>query len=472
VSGARSLSLVLALALAGPAFAKAPEGAPRAQARWQELTARSGAPAAATWNAQTGSLRSAYGVLSEPRADVSERSAREFLEANAELLGLDADTGNLVLARTLDSPLGRHFRFEQRLLGLPVDGAVVAVHFDRQGRVVALNNAYRPGLVLESAEPAVPVAEAVERLGAVGPALPGQGPEGQAARAERLKMAQAFARGTLLVWAMDGKAHLAWRVDMPSAKESWRAVVDARSGAVLQPAHDINRYADGTGRVFKVNAVVSTHDNSLTDQNDSADAVPASAYAIVTLPALDDSGFLDGQYASSRRTKKRAFSASNTFLFDHSNDGFSETMGYYAFDYAERYIQSLGFANVNTVGAQQSGGFQDECIAEWDATFYAPGVPHCLRRLDGTKHYPESIAGEVHRDGEIWSAALWQIRGAIGATRADKLVLQHHFLIGTDPSFNEAANALVTAAQGLGYTNNLINAIRTILRNRGFTVTV
>jgi hypothetical protein len=317
---------------------------------------------------------------------------------------------------------------------------------------------------------------------------------------------------------------------------------------VLEPAHDVNRYVNGTGRVFLVNAVVATRDNTLTDQNDSAAAVPASAYAVVTLQGLVGNGFLDGQFASSSRTKKRVSSPAHTFLFDRSSDGFSETEGYYAFDYAERYIQSLGFTNVNnrqqvfsvnrfkqdnsfyspnskeitlglggvddaedaeviwheyghsiqddqqpgfgpgpesgamgegfgdywagTVGAQLSGGFQDTCLMEWDATFYSATNPPCLRRLDGTKHYPEDVAGEVHDDGEIWSAALWQIRGAIGATRADRLVLQHHFLTGPDPTFNQAADALVTAAIALGYTNTQVNSIRTILRNRGFTVTV
>ena len=70
-----------------------------------------------------------------------------------------------------------------------------------------------------------------------------------------------------------------------------------------------------------------------------------------------------------------------------------------------------------TVGAQLSGGFQDVCIADWDATSYSTTIPPCLRRLDGTKHYPESIDGDPHDDGEIWSATLWQIRGAIGEAR-------------------------------------------------------
>lgn len=84
---------------------------------------------------------------------------------------------------------------------------------------------------------------------------------------------------------------------------------------------------------------------------------------------------------------------------------------------------------------------------------------------------PGDLDGEVHDDGEIWSAALWQIRAAIGATRADKAILQAHFLLTPTASFNQGANALVTAALSLDYTPAQVNSIRTILRNRGFTVT-
>ena len=125
-----------------------------------------------------------------------------------------------------------------------------------------------------------------------------------------------------------------------------------------------------------------------------------------------------------------------------------------------------------SVGAQFSGGFQDLCLAEWDATSYSSSNPPCLRRLDGTKHYPEDLAGEVHDDGEIWSAALWQIRTAIGATNSDKVVLASHFLLSPTASFNQGANALVTAGISLGFGNHQLNQMRNILRDRGFTVTV
>lgn len=72
----------------------------------------------------------------------------------------------------------------------------------------------------------------------------------------------------------------------------------------------------------------------------------------------------------------------------------------------------------------------------------------------------------------MWSAALWQIRGAIGSELADKVVLQAHFLLTTGASFNQGANALVTAAINLGYTNSQVRSVRNILQNRGFTVTV
>jgi Zn-dependent metalloprotease len=124
-----------------------------------------------------------------------------------------------------------------------------------------------------------------------------------------------------------------------------------------------------------------------------------------------------------------------------------------------------------TVAASLVGEFQITCIAEWDATSYAAGVPHCLRTLTSTKHYPGDADGEVHDDGEMWSASLFQIRTSLGAAKADKLIIQAHFLLSRNANFKDGANALVTAALNLGLTTTEVGNVRTILRNRGFTVT-
>jgi hypothetical protein len=47
----------------------------------------------------------------------------------------------------------------------------------------------------------------------------------------------------------------------------------------------------------------------------------------------------------------------------------------------------------------------------------------------------------------MWSATLFQIRTAFGAARADKLILQAHFLFTTRANFSDGSNALVTAAK-------------------------
>jgi Zn-dependent metalloprotease len=504
--------------------------APEVFPYWQALAAKSDEPVSVSWNKRSGTPQTIFARLPNPAKGVGEVSARAFLNQNAELFKLGQDA-ELNLIRNVESPIGQHVVFEQRYAGILVYGAQVAVHFNRSGDIIVVNNSYQPDISLPGTTPRVSKASAV----------------GQSLALVK-ETSSSRSSGELVVIDFKGTFRLAWRIVVATDGPTWEVFVDALNGKTLGSARDINRYVNGSGQVFVVNAIVATRDNSLRDMADSAAAVPLSAYSTVTLQGLLGNGFLDGDFASSSRTKKRAFNAVNNFAFDRSDDGFSETMGYYYLDYAERYIQSLGFTNINnrqqvfgvnrlkidnsfyspqskeislglggvddaedaevilheyghsiqdnqvpgfgstleagsmgegfgdywgaSVGAQFSGGFQDLCLAEWDATSYSSTNPPCLRRLDSTKHYPEDVAGEVHDDGEIWAAALWQIRGSLGATDSDRLVLAAHFLLAPTASFNQGANALVTAAISLGYSNHKVNIVRTTLRNRGFTVTV
>ena len=498
---------------------------------WQALTARNAERVSATWNKRSGTPQNIVGKLSGPAEGATESGARSFLRDNADLFRIASEKDELNLVRQKDSPIGQHITFAQNYRGVPVYGAQIAVHFNRSGEIITVNNSYQPDIQLESVEPHVSRANAMSRAHAL------------------IKGGATYrAKSELVIFDFNNSFVLAWHVVVPTDGPTWEMFVNAQNGELLGGPRDINRYVNGTGQVFIVNAIVATRDNSLRDNLDSASAVPLSAYSTVTLAGLIGNGFLDGAFASSERTKKRAFSAVNNFSFDRSEDGFSETMGYYYIDYAERYIQSLGFNNVNnrqqvfavnrlkidnsfyspqskeislglggvddaedaevilheyghsiqddqvpgfgttleagsmgegfgdywgaSVGAQFSAGFQDLCLAEWDATSYSSTNPPCLRRLDSTKRYPEDVVGQVHADGEIWSAALWQIRGSLGADKADRAVLAAHFLLAPSASFNQGANALVTAAISLGYSNHQVNIIRTTLRARGFTVTV
>jgi Zn-dependent metalloprotease len=105
-------------------------------------------------------------------------------------------------------------------------------------------------------------------------------------------------------------------------------------------------------------------------------------------------------------------------------------------------------------------------LGNWDAVFYSGAEPPCLRRLDSNKLYPRDMVGEEHADGEIWSACLWQLRGALGRATADKLVLTHHTLIAPTATFEDAANALITADKQLNEGRNEA-AIRDVFVRRG-----
>lgn len=102
----------------------------------------------------------------------------------------------------------------------------------------------------------------------------------------------------------------------------------------------------GTGSVFRVNPVQSTGDQSLTDQKDSAAAVPTGAYATVPLRNLDGSGYLAGRWANVRsNTGAAAYSTTNTFAYTRDDDRFEQVMAYFWVNQAQEYLQSLGFGS-------------------------------------------------------------------------------------------------------------------------------
>jgi hypothetical protein len=118
-----------------------------------------------------------------------------------------------------------------------------------------------------------------------------------------------------------------------------------------------------------------------------------------------------------------------------------------------------------TVSEHVAPTADEPCVADWDSTSYTSTAPHCLRRVDGTKHYPEDIEGEVHADGEIWSRALWDIRSALGPKLADTIIIRAQFRFTPDISMKAAAAATIETA-GL-YSIPAQRAVRAAFAARG-----
>jgi zinc metalloprotease ZmpB len=105
------------------------------------------------------------------------------------------------------------------------------------------------------------------------------------------------------------------------------------------------------------------------------------------------------------------------------------------------------------------------CVADWDSVSYTSTTPHCLRRVDEDLQYPQDLNGKVHHDGQIWSRALWDIRGALGNVKADTIILNAQFG-DPDPTMPELAQTTVDTAQDL-YGPAEANAVLTAFQDRG-----
>ncbi|WP_330333873.1 M4 family metallopeptidase [Streptomyces sp. NBC_00536] len=309
--------------------------------------------------------------------------------------------------------------------------------------------------------------------------------------------------------------------------------------------------ADGLpqGRVFMVNPVQSSGDQTLADAKDSAAAVPDSAYATVALRNLDGSGGLSGRWAYIRSETGAPAAVSDAGRYTRADDQFEQVMAYFWVNEAQEYLQGLGFGSelpgandraqpvrINQWGADNSffsdkkaeirfgkGGVDDAedaevivheyghavhdaqvpgfgtspeagaigeafgdylavevgdhadavhgwphrtdlaCVADWDSVPYST-APHCLRRIDGNKVYADRV-GEVHADGEIWSRALFDIRAALGARTADRVIVNAQFSFAPDTSFQDAARATIATARSM-YGASAADSVRTAFKNR------
>ncbi|GAA4369211.1 M36 family metallopeptidase [Nocardioides caricicola] len=92
----------------------------------------------------------------------------------------------------------------------------------------------------------------------------------------------------------------------------------------------------------------------------------------------------------------------------------------------------------------------EPCVADWDAVSYTSTTPHCLRRID-TDRVLEDRRNQVHFDGTIWSAALWDARQryaalGLGSRAWDTTLVDSQFRYAADTTFQAAAKATYDTA--------------------------
>ncbi|MCK4303405.1 MAG: hypothetical protein KAY24_04140 [Candidatus Eisenbacteria sp.] len=120
-------------------------------------------------------------------------------------------------------------------------------------------------------------------------------------------------------------------------------LLDAQTAELVEQRELLRRAAhpEGRGLVFDPNPVVASGDRTLSDGDD------VDPWRIeVALHDLDGSGYLRGRWADVSNPAGRSFNPWLCYFFSSFNLHFEEVMAYYHITEAQRYLQSLGFAQL------------------------------------------------------------------------------------------------------------------------------
>jgi Zn-dependent metalloprotease len=304
-----------------------------------------------------------------PLSGLPESMARAYLLSESRKFGMQSDLSDLAVSTVQESPAGYHVRFAQTYRGIPVYQADVVVSINRKNYVEFLASNYKSAISLPSTVPTLSEGASIQvartHLGVRGDL---HGPQ----------------TSTLMVKVEIGEARLVYRVVVPAfdPRGDWEVFVDARSGEVISVT-DMTCFhkptamqegrtslkVDGSGYVFDPDPLSMGHatygDAGYTDNNDADTPELLAQRVLRSLLGITFSGGvyqLSGPYVTSfdwdaPNTPVVTAAHPDSFRFTRFHDGFEDVMVYFHLDQSQRYIQSLGFTNVqnNSIQADPHG---------------------------------------------------------------------------------------------------------------------
>jgi len=110
-------------------------------------------------------------------------------------------------------------------------------------------------------------------------------------------------------------------------------------------------------------------------------------------------------------------------------------------------------------------------VMSWNGLLYGLDSefdPPCVRRLDSDRTFAgfEPDAEYPHDNGEIWAAALWDVRRRLGRDRADRIIIESHFQLDPFTTFARGARAILDANEHL-FAGDRRSALERVFRARG-----
>jgi len=305
-------------------------------------------------NSATGAVATLVNQKAGPYGGSAEDVARAYLQETAGRFGLTRAGDDLVLNAVQVVPGGSHVRFGQAIDGVPIYRADIVVSLNADGdHVTAVASNCDPfadrGL---ATTPSLTVAQAREiAIGSL--RIPGAP-----------QFIGDLTEGLWIVRDEDlagSTPHLAWRITVPLMEPlgDWEVFVDAHSGEVLRLL-DQALYVDGSGSAFDPDPLTTaqaTYNVPAGSYTDNNDADHPSLTAEIFARPLPDLTYLSGLYYlrgpwvyidefEAPVSPPATSPDPNGFMFTRYQQEFEDTNAYYHIDQNQRYIQSLGFNNI------------------------------------------------------------------------------------------------------------------------------
>lgn len=281
-------------------------------------------------------------------------SADAYLSKNAAKYNLKSDLSDLALDEVIETAAGSYVRYQQTVEGAPMFYNQVTVTLDKAGNAILVTSGYETYTSVE------PVGKKISETVA----------EDKAKNHNDVTTLEAPSSRKFGYTVIDGVAVPTYKVIVHGkGGSSIESYVHAGSGKVLK-SKDINHNVNGTGKVFLPTPIETAGTKTgFADNNDANFAAATAQLKTVTLQGLDGSGYLTGSYVKAVNKKANTYSSTFTYNFDRNADDFENVMVYHHIDTLQRYIQSLGFTNINNrqIVVNVNGTTQDN-------SFYSPST--------------------------------------------------------------------------------------------------
>jgi Zn-dependent metalloprotease len=449
-------------------------------------------------------ISSIRGELSSPLSGVE--SALEYIRENAAVFNLPVDRDVEILRPVKNEKFNKvnHLSFQMMIDGVAVNEARIDLHTDKDGVVVLANGS-------------LPTIDEITNQIVIGK-YQAIGAAKTAIEADKFRAVPQAQLQILPCENKTGKMVYVTRIAVENPLGDWEILIDAETGEALRVNNEMafRESHNGKGQVFVTNPLICDASietlyhltaNTLTGlycrvvNEDTDESVNENNEHIYDTDNthFDEAGMynyittIHDYYKRVHGHDKldKPMRATVHLGTNYDNAYFSPWQGAFAFGDGDKFnnlareasvaFHEYSHAVINSITYLAYSG-ESGAINEGQADYFGCTVtddakigewvtnkmdrPY-LRNLENDLHYPEDIHGEVHADGKIWGALLWDIRKAIGREKADKVIYRsHYYLNGSRPTFMDGFNALITADKNLFDGENK-EAITRVCENRG-----